>query len=156
MSRYPQLPLPILALVFASGCANQSLVMPKAVETVQPEVIKAKPPLQIATWSPNKYDGRLTAMTVGYLTVFNNCLALTLDNKARSTKENTYLLVLVDTSFVWDTDKARLQFEGKSYGIGDELYLGGGAFTYPNGILSGANIKLNWIDCGLDKGWLGI
>ena len=122
---------------------------------VASEPVAVKTPLQIATWSPTKYNGRFTAMTAGYLTVINNCLALTRDNDEVPTKDNSLLLVLADTSFSWDDAQEVLIFEGKPYKIGDELYLGGGSFTYPKGILTGENIKLNWIDCGLNKGWLG-
>ena len=83
----------------------------------QPLVVE--PPLQIATWSPTKYNGRFTAMVSGYLTVVNNCLALTRDSKELTTKDNTYLLVLADDSFSWDVDKKILLFEGKPYKIGD-------------------------------------
>ncbi len=127
--------------------------MPEMIVVSEP--VPAKTPLQIATWSPTKYDGRFTAMTAGYLTVINNCLVLTRDNEEVMTQDNTLLLVLANTSFSWDADKEILLFEGKSYKIGDELYLGGGSFTYPKGILTSENIKLNWIDCGLNKGWLG-
>ena len=116
--------------------------------------LAVKQPLQIATWSPTKYNGRFTAMGFGYLTKFENCLAMTRDSKGPTTKDNTYLLVLADTSFSWDADKEILLFEGKSYKIGDEFYLGGGAFTYPNANITD-QVKVNWIECGLDKGWLG-
>ncbi|MGP5337934.1 hypothetical protein [Psychrobacter maritimus] len=118
----------------------------------QPLVVE--PPLQIATWSPNKTDGRYMALVSGYLTVVNNCLALTRDSKELTTKDNTYLLVLADDSFSWDVDKEILLFEGKPYKIGDELYLGGGAFTYPNANITD-QVEVSWIECGLDKGWLG-
>ncbi|WP_201543762.1 hypothetical protein [Psychrobacter immobilis] len=113
-----------------------------------------EPPLQIATWSPTKYNGRFNAMGFGYLTKFENCLAMTRDSREPTTKDNTYLLVLADTSFSWDADKEILLFEEKSYKIGDELYLGGGAFTYPNANITD-QVKVSWIECGLDKGWLG-
>lgn len=61
-------------------------------------IIEVKQPLQIATWSPNKYNGQFTAIGSGYLTVVNNCLAISRDNEV-TTKNNTYLLVLADTSF---------------------------------------------------------
>ena len=93
-------------------------------------------------------------MVSGYLTVVNNCLALTRDSEELTTKDNTYLLVLADDSFSWDVDKEILLFEGKPYKIGDELYLGGGAFTYPNANITD-QVKVSWIECGLDKGWLG-
>lgn len=118
----------------------------------QPLVVES--PLQIATWSPTKYHGRFTAMVSGYLTVVNNCLALTRDSKELTTKDNTYLLVLADGSFSWDVDKETLLFEGKPYKIGDELYLGGGALTYPNPNITD-QVKVSWVECGLDKGWLG-
>ncbi len=118
------------------------------------EPIPAKTPLQIATWSPTKYDGRFTAMTAGYLTVINNYLALTRDNEEVMTQDNTLLLVLANTFFSWEADKEIMLFEGKSYKVGDELYLGGAAFTYPNANITD-QIKVNWIDCGLNKGWLG-
>ncbi|MBZ1393558.1 hypothetical protein [Psychrobacter pacificensis] len=126
--------------------------MPEMIVVSEP--IPAKTPLQIATWSPTKYNGRFTAMTAGYLTVINNYLALTRDNEEVMTQDNTLLLVLANTSFSWDADKEILLFEGKSYKIGDELYLGGAAFTYPNANITD-QIKVNWIDCGLNKGWLG-
>ena len=66
-----------------------------------------------------------------------------------------HALVLADTSFSLDDAQEVLLFEGKPYKIGDALYLGDGAFTYPKGILTGEDIKLNWIECGLNKGWLG-
>ena len=122
--------------------------------TVISEPVPAKPNLQIATWSPTKYDGRFMAMTTGYLTVVNNCLALTRDSDEVTTKDNTLLLVLADTSFSWDAAQEVLLFEEKPYKIGDELYLGGGAFTYPNTNITD-QIKVNWIECGLNKGWLG-
>lgn len=118
------------------------------------EPMPAKIPLQIATWSPAETDGRFTAMTAGYLTVINNCLALTRDGDEVPTKDNSLLLVLADTSFSWDTAQEVLLFEGKPYKIGDELYLGGAAFTYPNANITD-QIKVNWIECGLNKGWLG-
>lgn len=118
------------------------------------EPMPAKIPLQIATWSPTKYNGRLTAMTAGYLTVINNCLALTRDSDEVPTKDNSLLLVLADTSFSWDAAQEVLLFEGKPYKISDELYLGGAAFTYPNANITD-QIKVNWIECGLNKGWLG-
>lgn len=150
----------ILAVISLSGCANQEVEISHAVHANIPEAIAAsqplvaKQPLQIATWSPTKYNGRFTAMTAGYLTVVNNCLALTRDSKELTTKDNTYLLVLADTSFSWDTNKEMLLFEGTSYKIGDELYLGGGVFTYSNANITD-QIKVNWIECGLNKGWLG-
>lgn len=93
-------------------------------------------------------------MTAGYLTVVNNCLALTKDSDEVMTKDNTLLLVLADTSFSWDAAKEVLLFEGKKYKFGDELYLGGAAFIYPNANITD-QVKVNWIECGLDKGWLG-
>lgn len=150
----------MLAVLSLSGCVNQIVEnasvqgdLPVAVVASQPIIVET--PLQIVTWSPTKTDGRFVAMTAGYLTKFNNCLALTRDNEEVMTQDNTLLLVLADTSFLWDADKEILLFEGKPYKIGDELYLGGGSFTYPKGILTSENIKLNWIDCGLNKGWLG-
>lgn len=160
MSNYLGFFVSIFAVLSLSGCANQIVEsapvqedLPVAVVASQPIIVET--PLQIATWSPAKTDGRYMAMTAGYLTKFNNCLALTRDNEEVMTQDNTLLLVLADTSFLWDADKEILLFEGKPYKIGDELYLGGGSFTYPKGILTGENIKLNWIDCGLNKGWLG-
>ena len=55
-----------------------------------PGVIEVKLPLQIAIWFPNKYDGRLTAITVGYLTILNNCLALARDSRDVTTKDDNY------------------------------------------------------------------
>ena len=151
----------MLAIFSLSGCTTYRVEKPPIVQVEVPatiavsEPIAAKPSLQIATWSPHKTDGRYMAMVSGYLTTFNNCLALTRDSQEVMTKDNTYLLVLADTSFSWDAAKEVLLFEGKPYKVGDELYLGGGAFTYPKGILTEESIKLNWIECGLDKGWLG-
>ena len=147
----------ICAVLSLSGCVSQELEKPVSVLASVPIVsqpLVVEPPLQIATWSPTKYNGRFTAMVSGYLTVVNNCLALTRDSKELTTKDNTYLLVLADTSFSWDADKEILLFEGKPYKIGDELYLGGGAFTYPNPNIAD-QVKVSWIECGLDKGWLG-
>jgi hypothetical protein len=150
----------MLAALLLSGCVSQQLEkpefiqgsVPKTIESSQPLVVE--PPLQIATWSPTKYNGRFTAMGLGYLTKFNNCLTLTMDTKGLPTKDNTLLLVLADTSFSWDAAKEMLLFEGKPYTIGDELYLGGAAFVYPNPNITD-QVKVNWIDCGLNKGWLG-
>ena len=150
----------MLAIVALSGCTTYRAERPPIVQVDMPEMIVAsepvavKTPLQIATWSPTKYNGRFTAMTAGYLTVINNCLALSRDNDKVPTKDNSLLLVLADTSFSWDADKEILLFEGKPYKIGDELYLGGAAFTYPNANITD-QIKVNWIECGLNKGWLG-
>ena len=147
----------ISAVLSLSGCVSQELEKPVSVLASVPIVsqpLVVEPPLQIATWSPTKYNGRFTAMVSGYLTVVNNCLALTRDSKELTTKDNTYLLVLADDSFSWDVDKEILLFEGKPYKIGDELYLGGGAFTYPNANITD-QVKVSWIECGLDKGWLG-
>ncbi|MGP5209384.1 hypothetical protein ACTXJ5_01195 [Psychrobacter alimentarius] len=161
MSNYLNFLISMLAIFSLSGCTTYRVEKPPIVQvdmpqmTVVSEPMPAKPTLQIATWSPAKTDGRFVAMTAGYLTKFNNCLALTRDNEEVMTQDNTLLLVLADTSFSWNADKEILLFEGKSYKIGDELYLGGGSFTYPKGILTGENIKLSWIDCGLNKGWLG-
>ena len=155
MPSFPTLPVTVLAVLSLSGCVTQRLENLPVVQAVAPVAVEVKQPLRIATWSPTKYNGRYLAMTDGYLTVFNNCLALTRDSKEATTKDNTYLLVLADTSFSWDANKEVLTFEGKPYKIGDELYLGGGVFTYPNGRLTGEDIKLNWIECGLDRGWLG-
>lgn len=70
-------------------------------------------------------------MGSGYLAVVNNCLAISRDNEV-TTKNNTCLLVLADTFFSQDADTDTLIFEEKSYKIGDELYLGGTVFVYPN------------------------
>ncbi|MGP4864382.1 hypothetical protein ACTXGK_09340 [Psychrobacter sp. T6-5] len=161
MSNYLSFLISMSAIFSLSGCATNRVDRPPIVQVDTPEMIvaselmPARTPLQIATWSPDKTDGRFVAMTAGYLTKFNNCLALTRDSDEVPTKDNSLLLVLADTSFSWDAAGEVLLFEGKPYKIGDELYLGGGAFTYPKGILTGENIKLNWIDCGLNKGWLG-
>ena len=147
----------ISAVLSLSGCVSQELEKPVSVLASVPIVsqpLVVEPPLQIATWSPTKYNGRFTAMVSGYLTVVNNCLALTRDSEELTTKDNTYLLVLADDSFSWDVDKKILLFEGEPYKIGDELYLGGGAFTYPNANITD-QVKVSWIECGLDKGWLG-
>ncbi|MDN3399177.1 hypothetical protein QL919_10615 [Psychrobacter sp. APC 3426] len=93
-------------------------------------------------------------MGSGYLTVVNNCLAISRDSKEVTTKNNTYLLVLADTFFAWDADTGTRKFEEKPYKIGDELYLSSTVFVYPNANITD-QIKANWIDCGLDKGWLG-
>ncbi len=84
----------------------------------------------------------------------DNCLALARDNEEVTTKDNTYLLALEDTSFSWDAATEILTFEEKPYKIGDELYLSGTVFTYPNANITD-QIKVKWIDYGLDKGWLG-
>ena len=150
----------MLAVFSLQGCTTNRVDSPATVQVEMPEMtvisepVLAKPNLQIATWSPDKTDGRFVAMTAGYLTKFNNCLALTRDSDEIPTQDNTLLLVLADTSFSWDAAQEVLLFEKKPYKIGDELYLGGGAFTYPNGILTD-QIKVNWIECGLNKGWLG-
>ncbi len=150
----------MLAIVALSGCTTYRAKRPPVIQVEMPEMIvvsepvPAKTPLQIATWSPTKYNGRFTAMTAGYLTVINNCLALTRDSYEVSTKDNSLLLVLADTSFSWDTAQEVLLFEGKPYKIGDTLYLGGAAFTYSNANITD-QIKVNWIECGLNKGWLG-
>lgn len=143
-----------LGLTLFPGCVHQMLKTPEIVYTDVPATIEVEQPLQIATWSPTKYNGRFTAMTTGYVTIINNCLALTRDTKEVTTKDNTYLLVLADTSFSWDANKETLLFEGKTYKIGDTIYLGGGVFTYPNANIT-EQIKVNWIECGLNKGWLG-
>ena len=124
------------------------------VKAVVPVAVEVTQPLQIATWSPTKYNGRFTGMGLGYLTVVNNSLTMTMDNEGTITESNTYLLVLADTSFSWNAAKEILTFEGKPYKIGDELYLGGTVFSYPNANITD-QIKVNWIECGLDKGWLG-
>lgn len=150
----------MLAIVTLSACTNYRAEKLPIVKVEMPEMIvvsepvPAKTSLQIATWSPTEYNGRFTAMTAGYLTVINNCLALTRDSDEVSTKDNSLLLVLADTSFSWDTAQEVLLFEGKPYKIGDALYLGGAAFTYPNANITD-QIKVNWIECGLNKGWLG-
>lgn len=146
-------------VILISGCANQTLKKPKiiydnAVIDNKSEVKKNDKPLQIATWSPTKYDGRFTGMGFGYLTTFGNCLTMTMESKEIITKDNTYLLVLADNSFSWDAAKEVLLFQGKPYKIGDEIYLGGTVFTYPNANITD-QIKVNWIECGLGKGWLG-
>lgn len=150
----------MLAIFSLSGCTTYRAEKLPIVQIEMAEMIvvnepmPAKTPLQIATWSPTKYNGRFTAMTAGYLTVINNCLALTRDSDEVPTKDNSLLLVLADTSFSWDDAQEVLLFEGKPYKIGDELYLGGGAFTYPNANITD-QVKVSWIECGLDKGWLG-
>ena len=144
----------VLVLISVSGCTHQMLEKQPIVQAVKPVAVEVKQPLQIATWSPTKYNGRFTAMGLGYLSVVNNCLAMARDSKEVTTKDNTYLLVLADNSFSWDSEKEILTFEGKTYKIGDELYLGGAAFFYPNANITD-QVKVNWIECGLDKGWLG-
>lgn len=152
--------LALVSLLMAvTGCASQALessrnVRDNAVIRTESEPMKNDQPLQIATWSPTKYDGRFTAMGSGYLTKFNNCLTMTMGSKEDITKNNTYLLVLADNAFSWDAAKEILLFEGKQYKIGDEIYLGGTVFTYPNANITD-QIKVNWIECGLDRGWLG-
>ena len=84
----------------------------------------------------------------------DNYLVLARNTEEVTTKDNTYLLALEDTSFSWDADTEILTFEEKQYKIGDELYLGGTVFTYPNANITD-QIKVKWIDYGLDKGWLG-
>ena len=154
MPIFPTLLVAVLGVLSLSGCVTQRLENLPVVQAVAPVAVEANQPLQIATWSPTKYDGRFTGMGLGYLTVVNNCLAMARDSKEVTTKDNTYLLVLADTSFSWDAEKEILTFEGKTYKIGDELYLGGTVFSYPNANITD-QIKVNWIECGLDKGWLG-
>ena len=84
----------------------------------------------------------------------DNCLALARNTEEVTTKDNTYLLAMEDTSFSWDADTEILTFEEEPYKIGDELYLGGTVFTYPNANITD-QIKVKWIDYGLNKGWLG-
>ena len=75
------------AIFSLSGCVTNRVDRPPIVQvdipemTVVSEPMPAKPTLQIATWSPAKTDGRFVAMTAGYLTKFNNCLALTREMK---------------------------------------------------------------------------
>lgn len=164
MSNYLSLLGSVLVALLVSGCASQALETPletsAIVQTDVPEpapIIKPEPikqPLQIATWSPTPQMGRFTAMNAGYLQSYQNCLVLTRDKDSLPTDENSLLLVLADTSFSWDEEKQTLVFEGKPYKLGDELYLGGGSFTYPNGILTG-QVDINWKECGLNRGWLG-
>ena len=144
----------VLALISVSGCTHQMLEKQPIVQAVKPVAVEVRQPLKIATWSPTKYDGRFTGMGLGYLTVFNNCLTMTMGNEGTITESNTYLLVLADNSFSWNAAKEILTFEGKPYKIGDELYLGGTVFSYPNANITD-QIKVNWIECGLDRGWLG-
>ena len=150
----------MFAIVSLSGCITHKVEKPPSVQVEMPEMtvvsepVPARTPLKIATWSPTKYDGRFTGMGFGYLTTFGNCLTMTMEGKEVITKDNTYLLVLADNSFSWDAAQEVLLFEGKSYKIGDEIYLGGAAFTYPNANITD-QVKVNWIECGLDKGWLG-
>ena len=144
----------VLALISVSGCTHQMLEKQPIVQAVKPVAVEVKQPLKIATWSPTKYDGRFTGMGLGYLTVVNNCLTMTMGNEGTITESNTYLLVLADNSFSWNAAKEILTFEGKPYKIGDELYLGGTVFSYPNANITD-QIKVNWIECGLDRGWLG-
>lgn len=159
MSNYLGSFIPVLAILSLSGCVSQIVESPSVQENTSLVVVASQPmivkqPLKIATWSPAKTDGRFVAMTSGYLTKFNNCLALTRDSEELLTNDNTLLLVLADTSFSWNADEEILLFEGKPYRIGEELYLGGGVFTYPNANITN-QVKVNWIECGLDKGWLG-
>ena len=152
-----------MALLF-SGCVSQALEIPvetpKIVQTDVPEptlIIKSEPikqPLQIATWSPTPQMGRFMAMNAGYLRSYQNCLVLTRDQDSLPTDENSLLPVLADKSFSWDEEEQTLVFEGKPYKLGDELYLGGGSFSYPIGILTD-EVKINWKECGLSRGWLG-
>ena len=164
MSNYLSLLGSVLVALLVSGCASQALETPletsAIVQTDVPEpapIIKPEPikqPLQIATWSPTPQMGRFTAMNAGYLQSYQNCLVLTRDEDSLPTDENSLLLVLADTSFSWDEEKQTLVFEGKPYRLGDELYLGGGSFSYPVGILTG-QVEINWKECGLSRGWLG-
>ena len=154
----------VLGVLLVSGCVSQALETPletpTIVQTDAPEpasIIKPEPikqPLQIATWSPTPQMGRFTAMNAGYLRAYQNCLVLTRDKDSLPTDENSLLLVLADTSFSWDEAEQTLVFEGKPYKLGDELYLGGGSFTYPVGILTD-QVEINWKECGLSRGWLG-
>ena len=84
----------VLALISVSGCTQKQPI----VQAVKPVAVEVKQPLKIATWSPTKYDGRFTGMGLGYLTVFNNCLTMTMGNEGTITESNTYLLVLADNS----------------------------------------------------------
>ncbi len=91
-------------VIIISGCTNQTLKNPQitydnvSMDTI-PELEESNKPLQIATWSPTKYNGRYTAMVSGYLVKFNNCLALSRNAEELTTKDNAYLLVLSDDSF---------------------------------------------------------
>lgn len=164
MSNYLRFFWSLLVALLVSGCASQALETPletpAIVQTDVPEpapIIKPEPikqPLQIATWSPTPQMGRFTAMNAGYLRAYQNCLVLTRDKDSLPTDENSLLLVLADTSFSWDEEKQTLVFEDKPYKLGDELYLGGGSFSYPIGILTG-EVEINWKECGLSRGWLG-
>lgn len=150
----------MLAIFSLPSCTTNRVDITPTVQVEVPEMtvisepVPVKPNLQIATWSPTKYDGRFTGMGFGYLTTFGNCLTMTMEGKEVITKDNTYLLVLADNSFSWDAAKKVLLFQGKPYKIGDEVYLGGTVFTYPNANITD-QIKVNWIECGLNKGWLG-
>ena len=164
MSNHLRLLGSVFVALLLSGCASQALETPvetpKIVQVQVPKptlIIKPEPikqPLQIATWSPTPQMGRLTAMNAGYLMAYQNCLVLTRDKDSLPTSENSLLLVLADTSFSWDEGERTLVFEGKPYKLGDELYLGGGSFSYPIGILTD-EVKINWKECGLSRGWLG-
>lgn len=148
------------ALVKHQNVAQLTVAESTAVSAVNPVADKDAfemhtPPLQVASWSPKPTDGRYLAMGSGYLTTYNNCLTLTTGDKNAITKDNTHLLVLADDSFSWDADNEILTIENQSYKLGDELYYGGTVFTYPNRNLTD-HIKINWIDCGLNTGWLGI
>ena len=164
MSNYLRLFGSLLVALLVSGCASQALEtpletpailqieVPEPAPIIKPEPIKQ--PLQIATWSPTPQMGKLTAMNAGYLRAYQNCLVLTRDKDSLLTDENSLLLVLADTSFSWDEEKQTLVFEGKPYKLGDELYLGGGSFSYPIGTLTD-QVEINWKECGLSRGWLG-
>ena len=164
MSNYLRLSGSVLVALLVSGCASQALEGPleipavAQIEVIEPTpIIKPEPikqPLQIATWSPTPQMGRFTAMNAGYLRAYQNCLVLTRDKDSLPTDENSLLLVLADTSFSWDEAEQTLVFEDKPYKLGDELYLGGGSFTYPVGILTN-QVEINWKECGLSRGWLG-
>lgn len=164
MSNHLRLLGSVFVALLLSGCVSQvietSIEPPKVMQTNELEtvpIIKPEPikqPLQIATWSPTPQMGRLTAMNAGYLRSYRNCLVLTDGKDSLPTHENSLLLVLADTSFSWDEGERTLVFEGKPYKLGDELYLGGGSFSYPIGILTD-EVEINWKECGLSRGWLG-
>lgn len=130
--------------IFLLGCSNHGLIAESKNDTLK-NTFDIKKPIKIATWSPDVTDGRFTAMTAGRLEIIENCLTL-------KTGQENVVLVLVDNSFSWDSEKEILKFQGNSYRIGDELYLGGGFFTYnPDNLPS---VKIHWQQCGLKKGWL--
>ena len=66
MPNFPTLAVTVLAVLSLSGCVTQRLENLPVVQAVAPVAVEVKQPLQIATWSPTKYNGRFTGMGLGY------------------------------------------------------------------------------------------